>query len=684
MPRTTKFSERIGGVHIPLAEKLTGIDGEMGYTPDPEGLDPVFPERPLPPRGLIDPRVEIERAGRVAIDQELRYRFCRTRLAEGCYTLSFVPINSSIFSTRYRGTMRFESDPTGYTFSGDLYSHRMLDQVIINDPIQLVRQMALEPRRFDFAHAAARTSVIPIYKRGDYYSYLKGTNAMLFGFPSLGGECSFTLTFDEFVYNHPATGFDGNFNANPTRTVRFVMKKTSTSGLYTGDAYAGAVKIGTVSMRWVSSYFRRAKLQTHTLDGAVAPAAVNGENFRTVFANAGWDLTVVDGGTISMPSTIAGQSATDCWSTSNLHRLMESVPGYDPTDLDTVWRSHLLAVQAELGCSRGVMFDSSGDLNDIGREGSSTFSDDGYNASDSANFGAVEDELQRNVPRAFLRSASHEVGHAFNQIHQSFEGGNDNSIMTTTPSVADVLAAGGQTFPDDILMAFNDTVKQHLKHYPDPAVRPGAMSFFGSAVGAPEPADVAWIETLEVEVRPSTSNVRLGEPLSLTWKLTNTGKRPVPVPEDLTTRALISRVSVTDSDGKVTFMRPLDLETCSRIRLVALEPGASLTGETVLCYGRDGFAMEKPGRHTVEVIVLWELAGVPVAAAGEADVWVAYPRSDQENQVAALLLDPDVGRAVALRDISRNKRAASRIRDAVRASRTHPAHAAIRKFGASK
>ena len=683
MPYITKFSERIGAVHIPLAEKLTGIDEEMGYTPDPEGPDPAFPERRIP-IGLIDRRIEVERAGRLAIDPELRHRICRARLAEGCYTLTFVPINSSIFSTRYRGTMRFESDPTGYTFSGDLYSHGLLDEVIIGDPVRLIRQVALEPKRLHFTDEAAGASIIPIYKRRDYHSYLKGTNATLFGFAPVGGECPFTLTFDEFVYNPPATGFDGSFNANPTRTVRFVMKKTSTSDLYTGNAYAGSTKIGTVSMRWVSSYFRRAKLQIHTLDGAVAPAAVNGEDFPTVFATAGWDLTVVDGGTISMPSTITGQSETDCWSTSELHTLMESVPGYDPTDLDTVWRSHLLVVQAELGCSRGVMFDSSGDLNDIGREGSSTFSDDGYNASHSSNFGAVEDEMQRNVPRAFLRSASHEVGHAFNQIHQMFEGGADNSIMTVTPSVADVLAANGQTFPDDILLAFNDTVKRHLKHYPDPAVRPGAMSFFGTAVGAPEPADVAWIETLEVEVKPSADNVRLGEPLSLTWKLTNTGKRPVPVPEDLTTRALVSRVSVTDPDGKVTFMRPLDLESCARIRLVTLEPGASLTGETVLCYGRDGFAMEKPGRHTVEVIVLWELAGVPVAAAGEADVWVAYPRSNQDNRVAALLLDPDVGRAVALRDISRNERASSRIRAAVRASRSHPAHAAMRRLGVIK
>ena len=89
------------------------------------------------------------------------------------------------------------------------------------------------------------------------------------------------------------------------------------------------------------------------------------------------------------------------------------------------------------------------------------------------------------MPRAFLRSAAHEVGHAFNQIHQGFENGNDNSIMTPTPSVANVLGIAG-TFPDDINLGFNATVQRHLRHLPDPAVRPGAMEFFGSAVSAPE------------------------------------------------------------------------------------------------------------------------------------------------------------------------------------------------------
>jgi hypothetical protein len=91
-----------------------------------------------------------------------------------------------------------------------------------------------------------------------------------------------------------------------------------------------------------------------------------------------------------------------------------------------------------------------------------------------------------------------------------------------------------------------------------------------------------------------------------------------------------------------------------------------------------------PGRHIVEVIVLWELAGVPVAVSGEHDVFVSYPTSNEENEVAALLLDPDVGKAVAFGDLAPFERAAQRIRRARAAAGTHPANEAFNRLGLSQ
>jgi hypothetical protein len=88
-----------------------------------------------------------------------------------------------------------------------------------------------------------------------------------------------------------------------------------------------------------------------------------------------------------------------------------------------------------------------------------------------------------------------------------------------------------------------------------------------------------------------------------------------------------------------------------------------------------------PGRHAIEVIVLWDLAGVPVAVSGERDLFVSYPTSNRENEVAALLLDPDVGRAVAVGNVASFPRAAERIERATAIAKTHPAGKALRELG---
>src|SRR6185295_16283989 len=57
-------------------------------------------------------------------------RICRTTLKQGCYTLAFTPAPATIFSTRFRGTLRVEQQANGrMRFSGDLYSYRWFDHI---------------------------------------------------------------------------------------------------------------------------------------------------------------------------------------------------------------------------------------------------------------------------------------------------------------------------------------------------------------------------------------------------------------------------------------------------------------------------------------------------------------------------------------------------------------------------
>ena len=674
MPKTANFERRAGKIFIPVAENVP-VD-RTGLTPDPssERLDPNWREEVLIP---IEPLRPLK-------------RFCFTRLKQGCFKVTFRPKGSHvIWGRRYSGTVRIEHTDDGLRFSGDLYSFGPF--IIVRPPIGIDRKVdRLRIAKIEAADeiadgpAADNPAGIPIYPRSSYYSYLKGTSANLISLKQEHCPCTFSLTFDEYRYEHPATGFDGSFPATPTRTIRFSLKHTATADSYEGNVWEGGTLLGTVTMRWVSSSFRRATLVVHRLEGADEPQAVGSEYFTTVFQTAGWHLTVSSGGEVPLPASLVGvQDPNDCWAFENMATLMESLPGYDPTELDSVWRAHLMAIPARLGCSRGWMFDSgTGNPNDIGREGAVTQSHDGYPAGDSSNFGAAEDGLQRDFPRAFLRSASHEVGHTFNQIHQAFEGGDDNSIMTTTPSVADVLAADGLVFPDDINLGFNLTVRRHLVHLPDPAVRPGAMEFFGSAINAPQADQVAWVPELALTIDTDAATLSLGEPLGLRWTIKNTGILPVAVPRNLDIGSLTARVSVTGPDGQVTFLRPAQQLACVQNPLRDLAPGESVSGGTVVFWGRDGFTFRTPGPHTVEVMILWQVNGVDVGVDGERSLWVSYPLTDEDNRVAALLFDREVGRAVALGRVPKGKEdTARRLADAARVSARHPAIAKLKKLG---
>jgi hypothetical protein len=577
---------------------------------------------------------------------------CRINLREGCYRITFQPKQST---STFHGTMRVEKGGANATISGDLYR-------FLNPSISLPASIATVTTTVERPVVAGIFSLpltIPVYPRNKYYSYLKVTGIQMP--PLLGARCEFTLTAQEYVYTQPPPGqFNGTFPPAPgTRTVRIVLHNAPappgyTSVYFEGKLFEGTTEQGTFKMGWISSFFRRATVEIDTLTGAVAPQAVPAisgsgtEDFKTVFATAGWDLNVIyDQTNIPVP---AGINPTDCWSSANLHALMVANRKAG-TDLDKEWRFHLIVVPARLGCSRGVMYDQI----DVPREGSASFSDDGYPTSDSSNFGAAANQMQRNVPRAYLRSASHELGHGFNQIHQEQEGGPDNSIMTTTPSVADVLGGPATglpgVFPTNINLGFNAHVRHHLIHFPDPTVRPGGMTF-GSGHSSFVPSadrDRHYLSSddLELRVRAQQRQIALGEPVQLDWELVNNSGNSIPVPNDISTEALYATIEVINPNGVIKLMPPFVI-LCEGTRIENLGPGKSISASSRVYWSSRGFAFERTGRHIIEVQIKWSLAGVPFGVRGRTDVWVNYPVTPTDNDVAATLMHPEVGMYVAL------------------------------------
>ncbi|KQV11984.1 hypothetical protein ASC99_35500 [Kitasatospora sp. Root107] len=477
-----------------------------------------------------------------------------------------------------------------------------------------------------------------------------------------------SISFEEFRYTQPPGGsFRGSFPASPSRFLRFALHQVGV-GRFEGRLVQGGSDLGSVTLTWVSGFLRGAVLEIDTVQGAVAPQPVLDADgtavyFDTVFATAGWELVIdrAESGTdLAVP---AGVNPNARWSSADMHALMTQVrrPG---TDLDTEWRTHLLVVPAVLGCDRGKMYDM---LIGAPREGSATFCDDGYPAADSPFFGTAENRLQRDVPRAYLRSATHEVTHAFNQVH-TLPGFVTNSIMTTTPTVARVLgtAATGApgVFPDQIDLAFDAAVRNHLAHLPDPVVRPGGWPFDSwRDAGAPQAADrsLFYEDELRLEVRAESGRVPLGAPVTVSWTLTNTSDSELMAPSDLRLEALFATMSCRDESHHERPVRPCEI-SCDNAHLAPLAPGASLTASHLVFWSSEGFPLERPGRHTVTVTLAWSASGVPVGVSGSCDLWVDWPTTDADNRDAAHVLHPDVGRWVALGGAPHLQEATTRLR----------------------
>ena len=252
--------------------------------------------------------------------------------------------------------------------------------------------------------------------------------------------------------------------------------------------------------------------------------------------------------------------------------------------------------------------------------------------------------------------------------------------MTPTPSVADVLAdpttGAAGVFPDDINLSFNDHNRLHLVHAPDPVVRPGAMNWASSHnTTVPEAGDRYLFakDEFELKIVPKSKRIKLGEPLYLSWELVNNLNEPIPAPNDIRIETLLSHIIVTNPNGFRREMPSFVMET-DAVTIQDMDPGKKLEAETMLFWSSNGFAFENPGKHTIEIQILWNHAGIPFGVTASADVWVDYPISDEDNEVASLLMNEEVGRYISLGGGAKHlKKAGTRIEEAMSKYSEHSA-----------
>ncbi|MGH6630263.1 MAG: hypothetical protein ACREB3_11080, partial [Burkholderiales bacterium] len=312
----------------------------------------------------------------------------------------------------------------------------------------------------------------------------------------------------------------------------------------------------------------------------------------------------------------------------------------DASNLDAEWRYHILAVRKLDSTPRGIMYDAfATDSNNVPREGIGISSH--WVIPNSPEWGLVKGLRVGTASKPFFRTAVHEIGHAMGLFHNTV----DNGFMNTT----DVIAASGTPatpFPNNIKWSHASDDQARLRHYPDPFVRPGGVSFGGASTTAPPitPADMDLTfepEGLELRVSPLLDAVPLGAPVRVNIELFNQSDAPQYAPESLNMKKGAVSGVVTDPAGSVRSFSPL--VRCVEERLgTILSPGESLKDSITLLRGGQGALFPSPGVYRITVEVRWDVDGAEFAVSGEASVMIT-PIVDDAHAEAALkvLSTPD-------------------------------------------
>src|SRR5262249_25885084 len=151
-------------------------------------------------------------------------------------------------------------------------------------------------------------------------------------------------------------------------------------------------------------------------------------------------------------------------------------------------------------------------------------------------------------------------------------------------------------------------------HMPDPVIRPGGWPFaswFPS--GAPQASDRHLFDASELElaVTCAPDRVALGQPVTVSWTLTNRSASALVVPNGVSLEALFATIVTTDGDGRLRPVRPFTI-VCERAKLGVLDPGQSVSATSRVFWSSNGFAFERPGRYKLTVSIHWSARGIPV------------------------------------------------------------------------
>lgn len=541
-------------------------------------------------------------------------------LRGGCYLLRYTPLQRfPIFNPlHYDGTLRVERVGLNTIASGDLYRH-LVTNTFTSNLLPFPPPRPAEPNP---------GNGIPIFPRSEYRYYVLVTKILEFVTTASSFDLGFQL--------HRFTSATNSWNNEGAFTAK--MQWTTAPAEYPapGDYLKGDVKnaantvVGTLTMGWISSFFRRAVMEIDRVNVSEAPLDNGaGVNWKTIFDMVGWDLKVVESNAdIAEPS---GNS----WSDAEMHATM--LARRDASNLDAEWRYYVLAVRNIDSTPRGIMFDAfATDSNKVPREGAGIASH--WTIPNANPWGLVKGKRFGTAKAPYFRTAVHEIGHAMGLYHNTVDMG----VMNTTDVIA-ASATPANPFPNNIQWSHASDDQKRLRHFPDIWIRPGGTPFGLSYNTAPISPDdlIADAAGLELRVEPLLESVPIGAPVRINYSIVNTSTVPLPAPASLNLRTGFVKGKIVDPAGTVRTFRPL-VRCIEEHEVKLLQPGEKVEYSATLLRGPEGALFPAAGAYRVILEVDWEVNEALFGLAGETPVMVTPAKNSQHAEAALKILStPD-------------------------------------------
>jgi hypothetical protein len=400
----------------------------------------------------------------------------------------------------------------------------------------------------------------------------------------------------------------------------------------------------TYMCRFESIYFRSVQLETDSVSDVTTPAFASYDtgslpsggparvlNVASAFGEAGIEVRVIPGS--SVPIAEAGTT----WSDAELHAsMLQHFSLWREEPQYRVWE--LVAQQHDLGTGLlGIMFDQQGRQ----RQGCAVFH--------AGLGGTTADQL-----RLQLYTYVHELGHCFNLLHSW------QKSLATPPGVDRPTAHSWMNYPwrfpggptafwNVFPFIFDDGEIVHLRHaFQNNIIMGGANFAVGSAVGRLEKFNLPVQDHSGLQLTISSpTSFMLGEPVTITLRLTAMDPRLETVHPYLNPEAGLVHVAIHQPNGMIVHYEPL-IEHCVAGERLPLGEGATSLQETIyIGYGRDGLYFDQAGPY--EIRVVYEAIDGSQVVSNILRLRVKHPVTAEDEQLADLLLGDDQGALFYLR-----------------------------------